>query len=92
MNEIKIIKSTKLVSAKAGFPEIIQRLKRQGKAIVYIPHFIEEVNRIADRVTILRDGREVETSEVIDLTTDKIIASMVGSGLLAGRSCWCRCH
>ncbi len=58
--------------------EIIQRLKQQGKAIVYISHFIEEINRIADRVTVLRDGKVVSTSDVSGLTTEKIIAQMVG--------------
>ncbi|MHC4737575.1 MAG: sugar ABC transporter ATP-binding protein [Planctomycetota bacterium] len=58
--------------------EIIQQLKHQGKAIVYISHFIEEINRIADRVTVLRDGKVVGTSDVSGLTTEKIIAQMVG--------------
>ena len=58
--------------------EIIKRLKQQGKAIVYISHFIEEINRIADRVTVLRDGKVVGTSDVSTLTTDEIIAQMVG--------------
>ena len=58
--------------------EIIQQLKRQGKAIVYISHFIEEINRIADRVTVLRDGKVVASSDVSALTKEKIIAQMVG--------------
>jgi len=58
--------------------EIIGRLKQQGKAIVYISHFIEEVKRIADRVTVLRDGRVVGTSDVEAITPDEIVALMVG--------------
>ncbi len=58
--------------------EIIKRLKQQGKAIVYISHFIEEVKLIADRVTVLRDGKVVGTSDVDAITTDEIIAMMVG--------------
>ena len=58
--------------------EIIGRLKKQGKAIVYISHFIEEVKRIADKVTILRDGRVVGESDVDAITTDEIVALMVG--------------
>jgi ribose transport system ATP-binding protein len=58
--------------------EIIKRLKQQGKAIVYISHFIEEVKLIADRVTVLRDGKVVGTSDVDAVTTDEIIALMVG--------------
>jgi len=58
--------------------ELIGRLKRQGKAIVYISHFIEEVQRVADRVTVLRDGKVVGSSDVSAITTERIIALMVG--------------
>ena len=58
--------------------EIIKRLKQQGKAIVYISHFIEEVKRVADRVTVLRDGQMVGSSDVGAISTDEIIAMMVG--------------
>jgi ribose transport system ATP-binding protein len=57
---------------------LIERLKQQGKAIVYISHFIEEVKRVADRVTVLRDGKVVGSSDVDAITTDKIISLMVG--------------
>jgi len=58
--------------------EIIARLKRQGKAIVYISHFIEEVKRVADRVTVLRDGKVAGSSDIANVTTSQIIALMVG--------------
>jgi ribose transport system ATP-binding protein len=58
--------------------ELIGRLKRQGKAIVYISHFIEEVKRVADRVTVLRDGKVVGSNNVAAITTDEIISLMVG--------------
>ena len=58
--------------------EIIERLKQQGKAIVYISHFIEEVRRVADKVTVLRDGRVAGGSAVEDITNEQIIAMMVG--------------
>jgi len=58
--------------------QIIGRLKDQGKAIVYISHFIEEVQRVADRVTVLRDGKVVGGGDVDTLTTEQIIAQMVG--------------
>ena len=58
--------------------EIIGRLKRQGKAVVYISHFIEEVKRVADRVMVLRDGRVVGSSDVDAITIDEIVALMVG--------------
>jgi ribose transport system ATP-binding protein len=58
--------------------QIIGRLKDQGKAVVYISHFIEEVQRIADHVTVLRDGKVVGRGDVNTLTTGQIIAQMVG--------------
>jgi len=58
--------------------EIIGRLKQQGKAIVYISHFIEEVKRVADKVTVLRDGQVVGGSDADAISTDQIIALMVG--------------
>ena len=58
--------------------ELIARLARQGKAVVYISHFIEEVQRVADRVTVLRDGKVVGSSDTSAITTDQIIALMVG--------------
>lgn len=58
--------------------ELIARLKGQGKAIVYISHFIEEVKRVADSVTVLRDGKVVGSSDVAAISTDEIIAMMVG--------------
>ncbi len=57
---------------------LIERLKRQGTAIVYISHFIEEVKRIADRVTVLRDGKAVGSSGIADISTNEIIGMMVG--------------
>ena len=58
--------------------ELIGRLKKQGKAIVYISHFIEEVKRVADTVTVLRDGKVVGSSNVPATSTDEIISLMVG--------------
>ncbi len=47
---------------------VIDRLRARGVAVVYISHFIEEVRRVAQRYTVLRDGRTVETAEVPDWT------------------------
>jgi ribose transport system ATP-binding protein len=58
--------------------DIIWQLKKQGRAIVYISHFIEEVKQIADKVTVLRDGQVVGVSEVAAISTDEIIELMVG--------------
>ncbi|WP_437609897.1 sugar ABC transporter ATP-binding protein [Sorangium sp. So ce834] len=58
--------------------EIINRLRREGVAIIYISHKMEEILRISDEVTIMRDGRLVGTYPSSELTTDLIIQRMVG--------------
>jgi ribose transport system ATP-binding protein len=57
---------------------LIDRFKRQDRAIVYISHFIEEVTRIADRVVVLRDGRVAGSGRARDLGAADIVALMVG--------------
>lgn len=57
---------------------LIAVLKKQGKAIVYISHFIEEVKRVADRVTILRDGKVAGQSATDAISPAEIVAFMVG--------------
>lgn len=60
---------------------IINRLRDQGCAIVYISHKMEEILEISDEVTIMRDGQWVDTKVAAELTTDKIIKLMVGRDL-----------
>lgn len=61
--------------------EIIHKLKSKGVAMVYISHKMEEILRISDEVTIMRDGKWIATENAEDLTTDKIIKLMVGRDL-----------
>src|SRR5208283_2450934 len=56
-------------------------LKGHGVSVVYVSHKIDEVLRIADRVTVLRDGALVGTVERADATADSIIRMMVGREL-----------
>jgi len=56
----------------------IKKLKAQGVGIIYISHRIEEVMNIADRVTVLRDGRVVTTRPTAELGLSEIIRMMVG--------------
>jgi len=58
--------------------ENIARLRRDGIAVVYISHRMEEILRLADRVTILRDGQVVSTHAASELTIDEIVRRMVG--------------
>ena len=60
---------------------IIEDLKAEGVAIVYISHKMDEILRISDEVTIMRDGKYIGTWEASELTTDKIITQMVGREL-----------
>jgi ribose transport system ATP-binding protein len=57
---------------------IIAQLKARGIGIVYISHRMEEIFRIADRVTILRDGKVVATEAIADLTFERMIEHIVG--------------
>ncbi|MER2055687.1 MAG: sugar ABC transporter ATP-binding protein, partial [Clostridia bacterium] len=60
---------------------IIEDLKAEGVAVVYISHKMDEILRIGDEVTIMRDGQYIGTWEASELTTDKIITLMVGREL-----------
>lgn len=57
---------------------LIGSLKARGCGIVYISHKMEEIERIADRITVLRDGEWIGTSAVADLPIPKLIQWMVG--------------
>lgn len=58
--------------------EIIHTLKSSGCGIIYISHRLEELQRIADRITILRDGEYIASMNFKDTTMDEIITNMVG--------------
>lgn len=60
---------------------IINKLRAKGVAMVYISHKMEEILRISDEVTIMRDGQWIATEHASELTTDKIIKLMVGRDL-----------
>jgi len=57
---------------------LIDRLKAQGISIIYISHFLEEVKRLASRLTVLRDGSVVGTRDVATVTPDEVVSLMVG--------------
>lgn len=60
---------------------IINRLKEKGVCIIYISHKMEEILKISDEVTIMRDGKWVATKKKEELTSEKIIQMMVGREL-----------
>ena len=61
--------------------EVIRRLRSEGIGIVYISHFLEEVRAIADRYTVLRDGRNVASGSIDAVELKEIIRQMVGRDL-----------
>jgi ABC-type sugar transport system ATPase subunit len=58
--------------------ELIRRLATQGKAILYISHRLDEVFQIADRVTVLKDGRRVDTRAIGELQMNDVVRMMIG--------------
>ncbi|CAN5168312.1 sugar ABC transporter ATP-binding protein [soil metagenome] len=61
--------------------EVLKRLRTNGIGIVYVTHRLDEVFRIADRVTVLRDGRRVKTAAIADTTPSALIHDIIGRSL-----------
>ncbi len=61
--------------------EVVARLKARGLAIIFITHFLDQVFAIADRVTILRNGRKVGTERLNDLTATDVVRMMLGKDI-----------
>ena len=61
--------------------EVIRELQQQGIGIIYISHRLPEIFQIADRITVLRDGRHVATEQTTEVTRDRLIEMMVGRRL-----------
>lgn len=59
----------------------VERLKKQGITIIYISHRLEEIKRISDRVTVLRDGYKIKTVVTNETSIDQMISLMVGRDL-----------
>jgi ribose transport system ATP-binding protein len=66
--------------------ERIAALKREGVAIVYVSHKMDEIFRICDRVTVLRDGETIGARDIAATTPAEIIRLMVGRELTMGES------
>lgn len=60
---------------------VIRDLKAQGRGVVFISHRLEEIYRIADRITVLRDGRHISTAAASALDGDALIRLMAGRDL-----------
>ena len=60
---------------------LLREFRSQGISCILISHKLNEVRAVADRVTVIRDGKTIETINTADITEDRIIASMVGRPL-----------
>jgi len=60
---------------------IIEGLKKRGMAIVYISHHLPEIFRVADRVTVMRDGKKVGTKDIAEASREEIVQMMVGKSV-----------
>lgn len=58
--------------------QIVRQLQASGVTVLYVSHRLEEIFQIADRVTVLRDGRHVATHQIADVDRDRLIRDMVG--------------
>lgn len=58
--------------------EQLRELARRGVAVIYVSHVFEELFEVADRYTVLRDGRTVSTGAMADVDHDGLVAAMVG--------------
>ena len=65
----------------AALLDLLVEFKKQGITSILISHKLNEISKIADRITVIRDGRTIETMNKEDISEDRIITSMVGRSL-----------
>jgi ribose transport system ATP-binding protein len=58
--------------------QTIGRLRQEGLGVIYISHFLEEIRRVCDSYTVLRDGETVDTGSLAEASESQIVAAMVG--------------
>jgi ribose transport system ATP-binding protein len=61
--------------------QVLRQLRSEGVAILYVSHRLEEVLRLADRITVLRDGKYIDMLNASEATVDKLIEKMVGRAI-----------
>ncbi|HEX6680132.1 MAG TPA: sugar ABC transporter ATP-binding protein [Gaiellaceae bacterium] len=66
--------------------DAIDRVRRRGLAVIYVSHRLDEVFALAERVTVLRNGRKVATHPVADLDQARLVSLMVGDETLASHA------
>lgn len=66
----------------ASLFKIIRQLRDDGLGILYVSHRLEEIFGLADRITVLRDGKLVSTSPISQTNTDEVVRQMIGRELI----------
>lgn len=61
--------------------ELMRRLRDRGCCVIYVSHFLDSVLGVADRITVLRDGRRIRTVDRADVTKHDLVTSMLGREL-----------
>jgi len=61
--------------------ELVVKLKQKGTSVIFISHKLNEIFRIADRITVFRDGKSIGTREIVATSTKEIVSMMVGRNL-----------
>ena len=69
----------------AHFLKTIRTLRNRNISIIYISHHLNEIFEICDRVTVLRDGKNIATSQISDITMEDLIQQMLGKKVESGR-------
>jgi ribose transport system ATP-binding protein len=59
---------------------LLRRVRDSGRSVVFISHFLDDILRVSDRVTIFRNGRRIETAAVAEIDKGWIIERMIGTG------------
>ncbi len=61
--------------------EVMSGLKKRGISIIFVSHYLRDIFKICDRVTVLRDGKKVFVEKVIDTSLKEVITKMIGKNL-----------
>ncbi|MCP4381935.1 MAG: sugar ABC transporter ATP-binding protein [Hyphomicrobiales bacterium] len=69
------------IKEKEALFAIVRKLKAEGKAVIYISHFLDEIQDLCDSYVVLRNGRLVGAGQVVDVTHDQIIEMVVGQAV-----------
>ena len=64
----------------AQLHQTMRALRADGRTVIYVSHFLDDILSVSDRVTVLRDGDHVLTAAAADLTKGRIVAAMLGGG------------